>query len=225
MTNPIERLRNMEDDSNRNNIFSGGIPLKVLYDSFENKSSFLKEFIKHMTKPHNPSLNLDIKQGFTCLQAGVNIYEEVLQKSLMSYPEERLKMPFSVKYLCNNEHGFRNKGGHLSIGLNFKANDSEWEDDNEFEIGFLNNEIANRNLISFSSLKSRSVYESYIFSEVTGRDVLEVYSTLYYILDDVRHVRTYTIVYIVNETTLREVTLHRFGKYGNILTSFDLKLE
>lgn len=198
-------------------------PIKPAYEAAEDKLSFLKQLVKSMGNPHYQSLKINI-DSVESIQHETTLHTAELQTALMQYADQKAKMLITVNYLCNNRHEFTNNGGFISIGLNFKACDYAEKDQNGFPTKFENNPVADKNQIKFSALKGISVYEKYIFSDVRGDDILGVYDSIYYTLTDIRHVKTYTIVYIVNDSMIREVTLHDFGKYGNILTTVDLKI-
>lgn len=199
-------------------------PIKTSYELADDKVIFLKEFAKSLEDPHYPVLDICVEMHGG-LQYGNIVYDEELQESLMKYPEANAMMQIKVPRLCNNRHEFKNGGGFLSIGLNFKAVDYAEKDVNGHVVVFEGNLAANVNHIEFRALKSRSVYAKYIFSNIAGDSLLGVFGEIYYALPNVREVKAHTIVYIVGENCLREVTLYDFGKYGNVLSSIDLKIE
>lgn len=187
------------------------------------KYTSLTRIIKNMDKPHIPSIDLRVVTYNGIIDIESVIHDQDLQKYLMSYKSENDKMRVIINCLYNNLDNFINKGGSISIGLNLNVDDYESVDVNGFVTSFLNNKRANNNSIKFSALKGMSIYDGYLFNDIKGNDLRSVYGSIHDVLEDITVVKTYTIVSQVNETTIREVILHDFGVYGNILTKLDLK--
>lgn len=176
--------------------------------------------------PHYPALNIRAKSVKNGLKLYSTVYSEKLQDSLMKYPTELEKMLVIVHYIRNNNQKFKNNGGFVSIGLNFKAKKYKTVDVNGFVIEYEDNNIADKNRIQFSALKGLSVFTKYIFGKIKEDSMISMYDYLSYEIKEVmKEVMTFTIVYITSENTIREVTKHDFGIYGNILTSIELELE
>ena len=132
------------------------------------------------------------------------LYSQELQDNLLRYESEKIKMPIIVSYICYNKNDkFINNGGTIQLNIGVVNNSSEID-------------------LKFSTLKSISVYNKYIFDEITGDNILSIYGELYYELQYIiSKIKTYTIVYEL-KNGIREVILHDLGLYGKILTSCDL---
>lgn len=166
-----------------------------------------KSLLNSYTNPHYQALQFNTEDITSTFGLEKNFYEQELQNSLLKF--ESHKMPITVNWLCYNDSPkFKNNGGSISMGVG----------DSCYSQAVKNKKI-------FGKLKSLSVYAKYIFDTVRGGDILGVYGDLYYHVKDVSEVKTYTIVYIVAPNAFREVTLHVFGEFSNILTSLDLILE
>lgn len=215
--NPIEQLKNSLNGSNSS--------FRDEYKCAVDKKEFLISYVKDLVKPHYPTLHFNTKLDNTCIQIDKILYSGDLQERLSKYKEEKEKMIVmlgSISYNTNTK--FISDGGNVSIGL-VVDNPSDEYDSNGFRV-IKNNPRAEENLIAFRTLKSTSVYSSYIFDNIElDTHILAVYGDVHYLIPEISNVKTYTIVYVINDSTIREVTLHDFEKYGNILTKIDLKLE
>lgn len=218
--NPIEQLKQEYPIDNR-----ALSTLQLYYEKSEDKLQFLHNVVKDIGHPHLPCFifGRDVRVGRQ-IQYSVNIFSKELQSGLYSDTSLSKSVPFPVFALCNNWHNFTLSDGHLRIGINLDADEnSEIKDCNKFVTGYSDNPIANENCVMFRALKGTSIYQNYLFSKVSGDGILSVYDELYRLLP-IREVKTYTIIYLVDNKTIREVTNHDFGKYGNILSTVDLKV-
>lgn len=169
------------------------------------------ELVARMNKPHYQKLKFNQLVGVDLCSVSKNLYDQHLQDGLLQYEVERQKMPVTVDGLCyNSQDCLYNAGGRICIGIGdgIDANIAR---------------IKNKEL--FAGLKSLSVYSKYLFDHIQGEDVLNIYDVLQQKASGIKDVTTYTIVYEVSDKMIREVTLHEFGSYGNILTVADLRLD
>jgi len=154
-------------------------------------------------KPHYQSLRFNTLIPDNYYYKG-NLYSQELQNNLLKYESEKKKMPITIIGICYNKNdNFINNGGTIQLNVGVGNDTSEID-------------------VKFSTLKSISIYNHYLFNEIKGDDILGVYGELYYKLPHtITKIKTYTIVYKL-ENGIREVTLHDLSSYGKILTRCDL---
>lgn len=188
----------------------------------------IQSVIDLMDKPHYPQLIFNRIKVEDLMQVECNIYSSELQQSLSKYDNEREKIGILTPVISYNKYdNLEYVGGDILIGLNFLNYIDGMFDVNGFRVGYYKNMTADINSKIFRSLKSKSVYSKYLLDKLTGNDIYSIYSKeIFDKLDNrLNSIDTYTIVYRLSDTSLREVTKHDFGKFGNIVMTSDFKMK